>query len=117
MKMKTFQQFQEDVNPFNRQPNFGDRLRQFGNTVQSKIKQIQDNPTVSAISTTLTNDPRSWNSQFARKDLEMKLRGVNPNNPDKMPIVKSSTKINYASKHVNPTPIRRGFGGKPTTEV
>jgi len=115
--MKTFSQFQEDANPFNRQPNFGDRLRQFGNTVQSKIKQIQDNPTVNAIGAVLSNDPRSLTSQFARKDLEMRMRGVNPNNPDKMPIVKSSTKTNYAVKYVNPSSTKPGFGGKPTTEV
>ncbi len=120
--MKTFAQFQEDANPFNRQPNIGDRLRMFGNTVQSKIKEIENNPTVNAIGAALLNNPRSWDSQFARKELEMRMRGVNPDNPSRMPIIKTNPKINYSIRYDDPTSLKRGFvyhyfGGKRTTEV
>lgn len=117
--MKTFSQFQEDAKFVNRKPNFGDRLIQFGNMVQKKIKQIPNDPTVNAIGVALTNDPRSWDSQWARKELEMRMRGVNPDNPSRMPIVKTNPKIDYSAQiyRFPSVPPKPGFGGKPTKEV
>ena len=98
--MKTFNQFCEQAgyDPFNRTPNVGDRLRQFGSSVQSKINQLRNNPTLGRVKSALLANPRTWESQAARKDLGMQLRGVNPDNPSRMPVTKTKDSSNYSVK-------------------
>jgi len=125
--MKTFKEFCEQAapSPFaNYKPDGPVKgfVRGLVNKVQSGIQNK-----LQSINKTATNlrlaagihDPGTNYIQrhLATKMARMKLRGINPDNPDNMPIIKPKGPVEFSSRYAVPKPPRKGFGGKPTTDV
>ena len=115
--MKTFKEFCEQAytSPFaNYKPDGPVKgfVRGLVNKVQSGIQNKLQSINKTATDLRLASgihDPGTNCIQrdLASKQAKMRLRGINPDNPDNMPVV----------RHAVPKPPRKGFGGKPTTEV
>lgn len=86
--------------------------------IQNKLRSINQTATDLRIAAGI-HDPGTNNIQrdLASKQAKMRLRGINPDNPDNMPVVKHTSPIQYSSRQAVPKPPAKGFGGKPTTEV
>jgi len=131
--MKTFKEFCEQAyNPFVNKPEHP--VKRFARDVVSgvagsiKRKLSAASRTAADVSTALgiNKDPDGnyMSRDYDRRQAQMRLRGVNPNNPDNM-----NTKLQFKTHQKFPNPIdysvryssgrspKKGFGGKPTTEV
>ena len=126
--MKTFKEFCEQVStsPFaNYKPDGPVKgfVRGLVNKVQSgiqnKLQSINKTATDLRLAAGIHTDPKANYIQrdFATKAAKQRLRGMNPNNPDNMPIKKHTSPIQYSSRYAAPKPPAKGFGGKPTTDV
>ena len=126
--MKTFKEFCEQAyNPFlkSKPENPVSRFaKDVLGGIQSKLYNVNKKLTLAKFALGI-HDPR--HSYIQRHGLEndarFTLRGGNPDNPDKMPIVKPNPKIKYAaadktidSATINPS-NKKGFGGRPTLHV
>jgi len=124
--MKTFQEFCEQASPFANKPEHPAKkfVRDVVGGITRRFTDRADN-----INNTLLNlrlaagihtDPKANYMQRdnATRKAKLKLRGINPENPDKMPIVQNNSEINYSLRQVAPPPpSHRGFDGKPTLGV
>ena len=124
--MKTFQEFCEQASPFanKREHPAKEFVR---NVVGGITRRVRDK--ANDINGTLHNlrlaagihtDPKANYMQrdYATRTAKLKLRGINSENPDKMPIVRNNSEINYSLRQVAPPPpSHRGFDGKPTLGV
>ena len=121
--MKTFNQFCEQAyNPFlkSKPENPVTRIAKgVVGGIQKKLTDVNSKLTTARIALGIHDPDTSYIQRHgAENDARLRLRGGDPSNPDKMPIVKSNSKIKYAAvdKTINP-PTKKGFGGKPTTEI
>ena len=126
--MKTFKEFCEQASPSpfaNYKPDGPVKgfVRGLVNKVQSgiqnKLQSINKTATDLRLAAGIHTDPRANYMQRdqATKMAKMRLRGINPNNPSRMPIIKPTGPVEYSSRYVAPPPPKKGFGGKPTLDV
>jgi len=128
--MKTFKEFCEQAyNPFgaNKPENPVKKFaRNVIGTVQNKLSAASNTVTDIPLALGIHNDPQAnyIQRQGATRDARMRLRGIDPKNPDRMDTnlqfkthKKFPSSINYSMKQVAPAPVKKGFGGKPTLDV
>jgi len=122
--MKTFKEFCEQAyNPFLKsKPE--NPVAKFAKGVvggiQQKLTDVNDKLATARIALGIHDPGTNYIQRHgAENDARFRLRGGDSNNPDKMPIVKPNSKIKYAAvdKTLNPPTTKKGFGGKPTTEI
>ena len=128
--MKTFKEFCEQAyNPFgaNKPENpvkrfARDVLGTVKNKLSAAVKTAVDVPLALGIHT----DPQAnyIQRQGATQDARMRLKGINPENPDRMNTnmqfkthQKFPKPIDYSVRYAAPKPPKTGFGGRPTTEA
>ena len=127
--MKTFKEFCEQAaaSPFaNYKPDGPVKgfVRGLVNKVQSgiqnKLQSINKTATNLRIAAGIHDPGTNYiQRELATRMAKMRLRGINPDNPSRMPIqrdtspVKGSLRYGYNNPYLN----KKGFGGRPTTDV
>lgn len=126
--MKTFREFSEQAyNPFAKPEKqvASDAIAKFASGVmrgvERRYNKVRDTFNNARVAIGI-HDPGTNYIQRdqASKIASNRLRGMNTNNPDRMPISKPKSKVNYSMKYATPPEGRYskpGFGGKPTSEV
>lgn len=132
--MKTFKEFCEQAyNPFgaNKPENPVKKFaRGLVNKVQSgiqnKLRAAANAVTDVPLALGIHVDPQAnyIQRQGATQDARMRLKGINPENPDRMNTnmqfkthQKFPKPIDYSVRYAAPKPPKTGFGGRPTTEA
>lgn len=126
--MKTFREFSEQAyNPFPKPQKqvASDAIKNFASGVyrgfEKEYNKVRNTFNDARVAIGI-HDPgtnyiqRDQSSKIAKN----RLRGMNTDNPDRMPISKPQSKVKYSMKYSTPPEGRYskpGFGGKATSEV
>lgn len=130
--MKTFKEFCEQAapSPFANKPEHPvkrfarDVVSNFAGGIRKKLSDINKTATDLRLAAGIHSNLTDPGTNYMQRDLatraaRLRLRGINPDNPSRMPIDRSTSPVQGSLRYGyhNPYLNKKGFGGKPTTEV